>query len=142
MNRFLPPIVTCLLSEWLRLSSHLVRVIVRLRGLPTPRRPLLVPPTDQVPASSNTRYLLPRPRRNTAHLLARRNTRHLHARTAHLPARLDRNSATVSGGVSVVVVSATAGAALMAWACARGQDAAGEALESSQGFPHRRPAVW
>jgi hypothetical protein len=74
MNKFLPPIT---LSEWLQLSSRLVRVIVRVwdlvrdlptrvRGLPTRRRPLLVLATDQVPASNDTSYLPPR--RNTAHL--------------------------------------------------------------------------
>jgi hypothetical protein len=70
--------------EFLRLSSHLVRVIVRLRGLPTPR-PLMVPATDQAPASSDTNYRLPH--RNTAHLPARRNTGHLLARPnmARLP---------------------------------------------------------
>jgi hypothetical protein len=50
-----------------------VREIVRVREVPTRRRPLLVRGTDQDPVSSNTRYL--RPRRNTARLLARRRAR-------------------------------------------------------------------
>ena len=81
-----------------------MREIVRLRGLPTPRRPLLVPATDQVPVSSNTRYL--RPHRNTVHLPARIPTGHLpalpptvahlpRANMGHLPARLDRAKALI-----------------------------------------------
>ena len=46
-----------------------MRVIVRDRGLPTPRRHLLVPATDQVLASSDTIYLPPH--RDTVHLPAR-----------------------------------------------------------------------
>jgi hypothetical protein len=78
-----------------------VREIVRLRALPTPRS-LLVQATDQVPVSSNTRYL--HPRRNTVHLpapipmghLPRPHTAHLpRANMVHLPARLDRAKALI-----------------------------------------------
>ncbi len=76
-----------------------MRAIVWPRGLPTPRRPLLVPTTDQALASSNTRYRPPR--RNTDRLLVPRHMGHLHPRTqmghlpghphtAHLPADLEQ----------------------------------------------------
>jgi hypothetical protein len=69
----------------LRLSSHLVREIVWLLRLPTPRGRLLVSTTDQVPASRNTGHLLAC--RHTDHLLARTHTGHLPApNTGHLPA--------------------------------------------------------
>jgi Glycosyltransferase family 20 len=55
---------------------------------------------------------------------------------------MDNASNEIGGGVSVVVVPARTEVALLEWACARGRDAAGEALESSQGLPHRQPAVW
>jgi len=45
-----------------------VRKIVGHRGLPTPRRRLLITATDPVPASNDTTYLPPH--RNTARLPA------------------------------------------------------------------------
>src|SRR6516165_8247964 len=94
MNRFLPR-VTCGFVV-MRLSSHLVRKIVGLRGLPTPRRHLLVPATDQVLASSDTIYLPPH-----------RNTTHLPATTGmdHLPVA---NTTAVSFFVSLQVASVCA----------------------------------
>ena len=84
-----------------------MREIVRLRELGMARRPLL----DQVPLSSNTRYLRPHP--NTDHLPVHTPTERLPGSplTAHLPtanmghlqARLDRAKApclTALGGSS------------------------------------------
>jgi len=100
MNRFLPPITCVFVGVVGTLVSSCARDCVA-PGVPTPRRPLLVPATDQVPVSSNTRYLPPR--RNTAHLPARTPTGNPPGRphTAHLPpanmgdlpARLERAKA-------------------------------------------------
>src|SRR5262249_34137807 len=75
------------LSEWLRLSSHLVREIVWLQRLYTPSDRPLVSTTDQFPAHSHMGRLPPRT--HPGHLQARTHPDRLSARrhTGHLPAR-------------------------------------------------------